>query len=970
MANAYSTPIQYKPYESEWDSQLLATALTYKQQTYDANRQKVQNYLNEFSQIDLVKAEDQEHFYNNLKMLKEEVDGYGMGDLSQSGVADKLAAHIGQAADEKVVNGYAGTLQYRNYQNQWSKIKEESPELYSEANYQYGLTNFNQWVTDGKAGSSLGTYKNNWIGAGIGEVNPYFDKTQHIIDVFKEHKPNIKVVQTKNGVQYLNEKHEIVSKEEVDGILGSFVYSDPRFNQQMKIDSWDAYGNVPNEQVSSTIKGGLQVKKQGLEEALSKAEKKYASSKGDEKKQYGEYIESLKQQVTQYTTDINNWDSQFAKNPEHYKQFLYKQQFNQQIHDIYEKDNIIGVTSITDVAALEALKHSYAMTKLKAQNKQTKLDEHNKKLLELHSAGKVGEMTRYANALTNMGVGVDPDTGVSYDWNGVVNTLKNSAVTAFDTPDEIDSEIGLDEVQTSLVNKYQDIQNQKTEINAGLASLGMDYSLVSTEDVSDLMTVLNDEYENPATSDDKRAKITKLNEELVSYSNAQRGMNNVLERVVETNVLEGVDGVRVGGIGSAKVLQYDDNTGQYFIQDEKTWLEAAGNDAKILGNLGVGAVNMVSILGQNISRDFNVFEFKPYQNKKAVDAAHLFFTDREAFDSAYPPSVKKWTEDWEGYSSVRDLYDNNIGFQKFAGAVENIESVSAPIDYFEFNDDPFLKPTREYLTNSEVSELLTDKLLNGELNKPLRQALGDDIVNEFNETGFLGKGLSLSDSYNQNRFGSDVNAIMGTNIDFSDNKFQNAGIILSEDGVTITVQDEEDEKPISRVLTLQEAMSYPEVGAVVQEYSSNISQQNIITTVEKMVKDNVLKDETGNSKQIPVTLEQSSVTLPSGQNLDIKTTLAESINQEEFVANMIINGETVDNYTKVFNLFEANGTPLTEDFSPYFDFAPNSDVIQSTINSNRNLQTLLYLLQNSIEDDLVYNTETTLYGKTIENLVK
>ena len=45
MATAYSKPLQYTPYQEQWNKELLAKALQYKQDKYDFNREKVKNTI-------------------------------------------------------------------------------------------------------------------------------------------------------------------------------------------------------------------------------------------------------------------------------------------------------------------------------------------------------------------------------------------------------------------------------------------------------------------------------------------------------------------------------------------------------------------------------------------------------------------------------------------------------------------------------------------------------------------------------------------------------------------------------------------------------------------------------------------------------------------------------------------------------------------------------------------------------------
>jgi len=207
----YQTQIAYEP---------IMFALAARQQKFDAEYAKFEAFASNLADIDLAKAEDAKYFENNLKTVYDEIrKAGGVGDLSLTG-ASRIKSYIGQAADDRVVNGYVGTKQMRAYDAEWAKIKEDNPELYNEANYQFGRVNINSWLTDNQVGTKLSSYKDSETGiVGAGPVTPYTDVWEIAKDILKEKKPNITIVQTKRGVQFINEKRETISEQEVESIL-------------------------------------------------------------------------------------------------------------------------------------------------------------------------------------------------------------------------------------------------------------------------------------------------------------------------------------------------------------------------------------------------------------------------------------------------------------------------------------------------------------------------------------------------------------------------------------------------------------------------------------------------------------------------------------------------------------------------------------------------------------------------------
>ena len=69
MATAYSQPLQYTPYQEQWNKELLGKALQYKQDKYDTNRQVIKNTIAQVSNIDLLKDQDAEYLYDRLQTV-------------------------------------------------------------------------------------------------------------------------------------------------------------------------------------------------------------------------------------------------------------------------------------------------------------------------------------------------------------------------------------------------------------------------------------------------------------------------------------------------------------------------------------------------------------------------------------------------------------------------------------------------------------------------------------------------------------------------------------------------------------------------------------------------------------------------------------------------------------------------------------------------------------------------------------
>jgi len=119
MATFNSQPYQYGEFISQYPVDLIGKSLLYKQEKYDVNRQKLQDFYNRMNMTDFYKKEDREYFQQRLSVLSEEVNKAGAGDLSIAANLDGITGHLSQATDERVIKGYLGPQKIRQYQQEW-----------------------------------------------------------------------------------------------------------------------------------------------------------------------------------------------------------------------------------------------------------------------------------------------------------------------------------------------------------------------------------------------------------------------------------------------------------------------------------------------------------------------------------------------------------------------------------------------------------------------------------------------------------------------------------------------------------------------------------------------------------------------------------------------------------------------------------------------------------------------------------
>jgi len=358
MASAYSPQINFLQYEkpASWDVDFLTKALMYKQGEFDRKQAQTQAFINQYaSNMDLVKPEDREYFMERLKGLVDTVNEVGTGDLSEPGVAEKLTSYISSAADKNVLNGYYSTLAYRDYEAEWEKIREESPELYSDANYQYGLQNFYNWISDGQTGTSVSSYKNNRIGAGVGDVNPFVNISEIANERLQEIEPNTYVTfdPTTSRFTFRKTTGEEITDTQIISALESTLSTDPRIAKQMEINAWSQYGHISDSDFGESVRtyygdivGQLDSERRRINGLLA------ASTNEADQESYRNALEVLDNAINEYKSLRGLSDAEIAQRRPQLETQMYKRGFYDDMTQSYAYSRVKDVSFETNQGAL------------------------------------------------------------------------------------------------------------------------------------------------------------------------------------------------------------------------------------------------------------------------------------------------------------------------------------------------------------------------------------------------------------------------------------------------------------------------------------------------------------------------------------------------------------------------------------------------------------------------------------------
>lgn len=295
MATPYSDPNLYfrlKPVEpTNWD--LAFKALQYKQGQYDTNQLKIDSYIQQITNTDIIKPEAKQHLYENVQGIINEVNASGGSDLSDPNIASRIMANIGQALDAPTVNAIKVSREFRAQQSMKQELLSgKNKDLYSNVNWEDMLRrkgedgkSFSDWVSDGDATS---IYKGSLTYEPFSDPDKKMD--DFVMDFIKE-KGDLEIeipVEGSGGMRVEKRKISGLSKPDLRRVF-SYALSDADKNQlainARAKNKWyeteedvarlqgniNAYYGKDLRNIESTIKQ-LEVKRDNLETSSEKYE--------------------------------------------------------------------------------------------------------------------------------------------------------------------------------------------------------------------------------------------------------------------------------------------------------------------------------------------------------------------------------------------------------------------------------------------------------------------------------------------------------------------------------------------------------------------------------------------------------------------------------------------------------------------------------------------------------------------------
>lgn len=236
MANYLSQPYEANKPRTDENFQIWASVAQMRQQAYDTNKNKLQQTLDNFGGLDLLRDSDKEYVANKISALTNQINSSAQRDLSQGFVADDMLYTAKSLANDPILlNAVENTQKFRSFQSQVQKIQEKNPELYSDINYSYAV---NQAGVDKYISGETDKIGNL-------QYSNYVDVTTTALKKVKELKDlrGKQVIETpdpQNPGQVIKRSIDGLTTQEILDYIPNIL--SPQERQQLNINGWSKYG--------------------------------------------------------------------------------------------------------------------------------------------------------------------------------------------------------------------------------------------------------------------------------------------------------------------------------------------------------------------------------------------------------------------------------------------------------------------------------------------------------------------------------------------------------------------------------------------------------------------------------------------------------------------------------------------------------------------------------------------------------
>lgn len=241
MSNYLSQPVKYSAPPTDANFELLSKVSLMQQQKYDVNHQQVQQTLDAFGAMKTLRPQDDAYIASKLNSITTQANAMG-GNLANQSTSDSFISKIKSAAqDPYILNALEQTNKMNNYQKELALIRDKKPELYSDVNNKFALTQagYKEYM-EGKT-DKLGNLS----------YSPYVDVTKNSLEKIKQLKdlrgeqtiktPVLDSAGNSTG-RTVERTIKGLTQEEIFQYFPDLLTASE--NNQLVIDGWNKYKDV------------------------------------------------------------------------------------------------------------------------------------------------------------------------------------------------------------------------------------------------------------------------------------------------------------------------------------------------------------------------------------------------------------------------------------------------------------------------------------------------------------------------------------------------------------------------------------------------------------------------------------------------------------------------------------------------------------------------------------------------------
>ena len=414
MAGYTSTPRQYGEYIQPYNIDLIAKALSYKQNKYDAADAQIREKINQIGSLDIIKDQDKGYLLSKLSNMVGDVNNLGSLDLSDSGIVKNLDSHISQSIDDKVLNAYESTKQIRSFQENINQLKEKHPELYNPLNEAYAMKPIRDYMNSDKVGENVSSF-------GSLQYTPYTDiegeiskEMDGLLKNMKDGK--IKMPDPNDPRQIIERDVRGMDTQEIRAFVGNMVSS--KYDAQARINNWGRYqGYSPQgiAQYRNDVEKVIEKKTFDYDAKLLKleTERNSVKDKGQDYSQIDSLIHNLKIEKDSLKSLKNN----MLNNPQYAGGLLEREIIVDRLSAKYDpflrkmQDSVVGKNEVYYAELENQYKNNLLQIQQAELDLKRKKDQREDLELNLKIQGKLNRdgTSGAKEGTVNSGISIGPD---------------------------------------------------------------------------------------------------------------------------------------------------------------------------------------------------------------------------------------------------------------------------------------------------------------------------------------------------------------------------------------------------------------------------------------------------------------------------------------------------------------------------------------------------------------------------------